>query len=186
MKTNPTLKPITILAVTLSAVFVVQLVNAQAAPQFAAAPTHNIAFEETSDTTMTATYDNNPVMVTFLGANRWNVTFASASFSSSAAGAWVEPENSALFNFVGTAPGVSNILIINSDVASSAATFQDEASSSPTSFGTDTRDGGQIFVTFDDDGDVATTPDTGSTLGLLALALAALFGARRLRSLRLA
>jgi len=36
---------------------------------------------------------------------------------------------------------------------------------------------------FIDLGDVATTPDTGSTLGLLVLALAGLFGARRIRSL---
>jgi hypothetical protein len=134
---------------------------------------------------MTATYDGNPVSVTFLGANRWNVTFANASFGSTASDTWVEPENSTLENFIGVAPGGSNILFINSDVAGTAA-VQDE-SASPMSFGTDTRDMGQIFVTFDDDGDVpATAPDTGSTFTLLVLSLAALFGATRFRSRRLA
>lgn len=51
--------------------------------------------------------------------------------------------------------------------------------------GTDNLDGGSIQMTFRDRGDVASAPDTGSTFGLLALALAALAGASRLRYLRL-
>ncbi len=51
--------------------------------------------------------------------------------------------------------------------------------------GTDTSNGGPISVTFFDNGDAATAPDTGSTFGLFVLALTALFGATRFRAPRL-
>jgi len=55
---------------------------------------------------------------------------------------------------------------------------------------TDTTDfslnGSTLWVTFNDNGDVARTPDTGSTLGLLSLSVVALLGATRLRFLQLA
>jgi len=41
--------------------------------------------------------------------------------------------------------------------------------------------GSLLSVTFFDKGDVATAPDTGSTLGLLSLSVVALLGVTRLR-----
>jgi len=50
-----------------------------------------------------------------------------------------------------------------------------------------TLNGNELDVTFNDKGDVAaSTPDTGSTLGLLSLSVVALLGASRLRFLQLA
>src|SRR6266478_4370576 len=54
-----------------------------------------------------------------------------------------------------------------------------------TDIGADTSNGGSISATFNDNGDVARAPDAGSTVGLLFLALTALFSASRLRLFQL-
>jgi hypothetical protein len=74
----------------------------------------------------------------------------------------------------------NNQLIVNSDFfPNNTQPMADE--STFTNFGTDTRDGAPISVTFDDDGDVASTvPETGSTFTLLVLSLVVLACAHRL------
>jgi hypothetical protein len=163
------------LAVAITAALVTQSVRAD----------HILVLTETSSTTLTATYDGSAVGVTVINISldHWGVTVGfPVTFSGNPQ--WTEPDDSSFANVITTFG--NNQLIINSDFfLNNTQPLADE--STLTSFGTDTRDGAPISVTFDDDGDVtATVPDTGSTFVLLLLALAALFGAGRVRSPRLA
>lgn len=158
----------------------------QSAVAQAPAPTPNqLVFTETSSTSLSVTYDNTALVVTLSGVSgpevAWNVMLPAGLAFTIPAVSWIEPENQSLFN---------NVDFGAQPVANSESTlpigpiFLDE-STLPVGF--DPSNGASITVKFDDDGDVATTvPDSGSTFGLLVLALAALFGASRLRSIRLA
>jgi hypothetical protein len=92
---------------------------------------------------------------------------------------WTEPDNSSFVNVLTTSG--NNQFFVNSDFfPNSTVPLADESTFA--NFGTDTRDRAPISVTFDDDGDVATVPDTGSTSALLCLSLAGLFTAVNFRS----
>lgn len=149
-----------------------------------AVPIHNLVITETSSTSLTVTYDGSAVGVgvIFISGDHWGVTVGfPVTFSGTPQ--WTEPEDASFFNVL-TLSGV-NQFIVNSDFFSNGTTpLADGATFA--NFGTDTRDGVPISVTFDDHGDVATVPDAGSTVALLSLPLIALFGVNRLRARQLA
>ena len=148
------------------------------------AATHQLVLTETSSTTLNVTYDGSKtgVDVNYISGDHWGVTIGFATgFSGSPQ--WTEPEDPSVFN-VFTLSG-SNQFIVNSDFFSNGTTPLANGSSFA-NFGTDTRDAAPISVTFNDKGDVAAVPDTGSTFALLCFSLIALFGGSRIRSLRLA
>jgi hypothetical protein len=98
--------------------------------------------------------------------------------------AWTEPENSGLSNTFGI--GFAPIVIVGSEVSpSNFPGVVPVADGMPVQIGTNSN-GVPIIATFHDNAAAVEAPDTGSTLGLLFLALMGLFGASRLRSLRLA
>jgi len=94
---------------------------------------------------------------------------------------WVEPDNAGLGNAVVFAP--FSPVFVTSDASTN---FLAESNGATVTVGSDTSNGGTVTATFFDNGDVATAPDTGSTLGLLSLSVVALLGATRLRFLQLA
>jgi len=151
---------------------------------------HELVLTELSSTTLTATYDGLTSRISISSnpsvPDRWAVTVSSASFGLSPLGTgWIEPEDNSLFN---TITGISNMQGVSASVeftSDSNLSFHSPLTDGSTlnNFGTDGLDGGTINLTFNDKSDL---PDTGSTLGLLGLALAGLFGATRLRFRQLA
>jgi hypothetical protein len=195
MKTSPSpkiFKPSSLIALGIAITAVLVSPSALAQP----APTpHQIVLTENSSTSLTATYDGSTTGVTvtfdgtFLGADFWHVTFPSTvTFSIHPIGGvnWIEPENSSLVNEVEFPTAPFNDLVVSSDFTEPPGLTSVADESTVNNVGTDSSDGASISVTFDDDGDVATVPDTGSTFVLLALALIALSGAATLRSRQLA
>jgi hypothetical protein len=99
---------------------------------------------------------------------------------------WTEPGAADFFNIVQgktDSNGMFDRISITSDFASPGMLGLPDGMTDTTSF---TLNGIALSVTFFDKGDVATAPDTGSTLGLLSLSVVALLGATRLRFLQLA
>ena len=93
--------------------------------------------------------------------------------------AWFEPgTNGTMINIV--SPIFPDQLFVTSDFQSCACGIENNTPDNMHF----TLNGAQLIVTFNDLSDGAV-PDTGSTFDLLALALAALFGASRFRALRL-
>jgi hypothetical protein len=170
------------LALAIAVVLVMQLA-------FAQVPTHNIVLTENSSTNLTATYDGSTtgVTVTFQAPNQWVVTFpATVNLGSTGRNVdWIEPDISSLANAVSFFPEVSSVLGVSSDAAISPSFSPTPNGSTVNNVGFDSR-GGSISATFHDNGDTRAVPETGSTLGLLFLALIGVLGANRLRSLRLA
>jgi hypothetical protein len=149
-----------------------------------AVPIHNLVITENSSTSLTVTYDGSAigVSVIYISGDHWGVTIGfPVTFSGNPQ--WTEPEDPSFFNVL-TLSGI-NQFIVNSDFFSNGSTpLADGATFS--NFGTDTRDGAPISITFNDHGDVAAVPDAGSTFPLLLLSFAVLFGAARFRLPRLA
>lgn len=149
------------------------------------AVTHQLIFTETSSTTLNVTYDGltTGVNVNYISGDHWGVTIGYA-VTFSGGPQWTEPEDPSFVNLLTTFG--NNQVIVNSDFFPNG-TVPLANGSSFANFGIDSRDGGSISATFRDRGDAPTAvPDTGSTFALLLLALTALFGASRFRSLRLA
>jgi hypothetical protein len=153
---------------------------------------HELVLTELSSTTLTAKYDGSTSRTSVFQQqgfpDLWVVTVSSAtfdaSFSTSIGTGWIEPENNSLFN---TITAVSNL--IDGTATSARVTFLSDTSftthpplandSALNNFGTDIIDGGTINLTFNDRGDVAAAPDTGTTFSLLALSLTGLGFLRR-------
>lgn len=149
---------------------------------------NQIVLTENSSTSLTATYNGSTsgVTVTFLGDDLWNVTFpASVTFSLFGGVNWLEPGSTTQGNEVTFFTPPSHTLSVISDFQLAGLTTVGNGIT-VNNVGTDSINGGSISATFNDNGDVASAPDTGSTLGLLAVALAGLIGASRFRSIRLA
>ena len=164
-----TLKILPALLVAITAVFVTQ-------PVFSVTD-HQLVLTENSSTSLLAYYDNTQLMVTFIGPDEWDVALpTSVRFGGLA---WFEP---------GTTSAVNSIeLVVQLRVDSDAIAGGNPAPNGFTyvATGTDSSDNRNVDVTFNDNGDVAAVPDTGSTFALLSLALAASLGASRFRALRL-
>jgi hypothetical protein len=159
-------------------------ITAIAQSAFAQVAPHQLVLTETSFNSLIVTYDGSTtgVDVNYISGDHWGVTIGFATgFSGSPQ--WTEPEDPSFFN-VFTLSGI-NQFIVNSDFFSNG-TVPLANGSSLTNFGTDTRDGAPISVTFNDRGDVAAVPDTGSTFALLGFSLIALLGGSRFRAFRLA
>ena len=93
---------------------------------------------------------------------------------------WTEPENSNLANQVSFGSEITRGGFVVSD-QSILNQFPLNADGTSIEVGTD--GGVPVFATFHDNAAGSeTAPDTGSTMGLLLLALTAVFGASRLRS----
>jgi hypothetical protein len=179
MKTNLHLTHVVALAIAVMA--------ALAQPVFGIQINNQLVFTEDS-TGLSVTYNGAPLIVTSLGGTggtqHWLVTTPVGVTFTSAGVSWTEPENSSLFNNVAftnpTASVAGPTLPVASDVVLPFTTIIGDEM--PFQVGHDLN-GVPVMATFDDDGE-PKVPDTGSTLSLLALALAALFGASRLRSIR--
>jgi hypothetical protein len=153
--------------------------------QLARGDSNSLVLTELSDTSLTATYSGTGTVSVAPGphSDEWLVTFTGATFSGGAE--WIEPENSTLFNSV-VRYTTSNVLAISSEDPLRTAIRVSDGTTVP-NFGTDTGNGGSISVTFYDKGDAPVgVPDSGSTFGLLSVALLSIFGAARFRSRQLA
>jgi hypothetical protein len=182
MKTNFSSKIVKISVLTPLAVTIGVLLLQ---PATAAPITHDLVLTENSSTSLTATYDGSTsgVSVIFISGDHWGVTVGfPVTFSENPQ--WTEPDDPSAFNVI-TLAGIANQFIVNSDFFSNGTTPLADGATF-TGFGTDARDGASISVTFNDRGDVATVPETGSTISLLCLALTALVGANYFRGHRLA
>jgi len=98
---------------------------------------------------------------------------------------WLEPDNSGNLNEVATGDIETNgVVEVFSDKTFPGLMSLTDGTPDTTTW---TLNGQPLSVTFHDLGDTANgVPDTGSTVSLVVLALAALFGATRLRSFRVA
>jgi VPDSG-CTERM motif len=173
MKTNSSLRTFKLstlapLAIAIGTTLVTQ-------PACAVSIVNNLVITENSNssTGLTATYNGSTsgVTVSFSGSDTWLVTVTSATFT--AADLWQEPE-------VGFGNGVtaagSTLTIVSDGFVGSGGVPN---GTTVPNFGTDTSNGGSISVTFNDNGDVAAAPDTGTTASLLGLSLASLAFLRR-------
>lgn len=185
------------------AAYAIVIAAVLAAQPIRATTIHNIVLTEQTATSLTATYDGVPVNVVagvgFINPNAdaWIVTFPSTvSFSSSNPANWVEgmlrpPATGTIVNTV-TFSNTQPQLSIQSDLGFPGL-FGTVPNNTvlPGSVGTDSSDGGSISIRFNDLAGMGPdrtggVPDAGSTFFLLVVSLIALFGASRLRSLRLA
>jgi hypothetical protein len=150
-------------------------------------PDHQLRYTENSSTDLTATYDGNSLSVQNTGPDAWNVAVpdgVSFGISDNLFGVFNCAEPTGGWNVVDLAP-FSHVAL--SDQTNRIIEGADISNNTAFVIGVDTRDRVAVSFTFNDVSDAAAkTPDSGSSLGLLSLALVALFGAGRLRSLRLA
>jgi hypothetical protein len=151
---------------------------------------NSIVLNENSSTSLIVKYNGSTsgVTVDFLGhtpvGEGWKVTFPSTvSFTSvddtGVAVLWLEPEDSSQVN-VGFFHPSSNVAFFFSEHPINTNPTPVPNGTTVTGIGTDTSNGESISARFNDNGDVARAPDTGSTVGLLFLALIALLVAGRL------
>jgi hypothetical protein len=147
-------------------------------------PSHQLVFTEDSSG-LTVTYDGSSITATPTGPQSWSIQFPSnLSFNTTTAWQWFEPGTIQAVNAV-TFGSTNNPTQVSSDTSTNVGFLVgDEGSFAPV--GTDTSNNVGIVATFDDDGEPATVPETGSTFWLLLLALVALVSATRFRQLRLA
>jgi hypothetical protein len=151
---------------------------------------HQVVFTENSSTSLSVTFDGSTTGITVTSEgppDAWSVTLPSEVAPNSAGGGWFEPENANLINLVIPFTGVNGFSF---SVLSDLTDFPTGLSLTSNGgtineFFVDTDDETFVSVTFQDNGDAATTvPETGSTFGLLFLSSIALLGATRLRSLQ--
>ena len=181
MKTNLTskiFKPPTL------AILTIAIVAAAVAESVMAQGVNQLVFTEDSSTSLTVTYTPFGGSTTSLtvtgGADMWSVSFPSNFFITTASVGWSEPGAIGSFTFANTV--FFSFGSVTSD-QKNPVTLSDESSAI---VGSDANNNLPISATFDDDGDVATVPDAGSTFGLLFLSVIALLGATRFRHVRLA
>lgn len=164
---------------------------------------NNLVIIENSPTNLSVTYNGSPLNVTS-GQDAWlvstpsniiinlnllppNGTFSTLGF--------IESDNPALFNWIQPVADQSFVFVTSDlvladflndpSLASSLKLSSDGATIGPVGIDTDNRAG--IFLTFQDKAAVnEAVPDSGSTFGLLSLALAALVGVSRRRPIPLA
>jgi len=161
------MKVILLLAIAIAAALVTQPMRASVL---------DLVITENSPTSLTATLDGTPLSVTNNGADAWFIALGGFSGTQT----WLEPDGVG-DNVVLGEPGALRISVRSDQ---STVAFLGDGQTDTSDFG---LNGFPISVTFFDKGDVvATAPDTGSTLGLLVLALTALLGTSRLRSFQLA
>jgi hypothetical protein len=176
------------LAIAIAAALVTQPMRAVPVDTLVITENNSTASGLTAMLTVNGTTTSLPV--TFIFTDQWTIALTGVSGPIPSPGgiqqegfqAWTEPGGAVGFDNTVSTQSVLNRLSVLSDF--------DLAFPAIANGTTDTRDfslnGVELDVTFNDNGDVATTPDTGSTLGLLSLSVVALLGATRLRFLQLA
>jgi len=176
------MKIILLLAIAIGAALVTQPVRAIAIQQ-------TLVITENSSTSLTWTLTTSSgttsmtVTNSAAGADHWIIALTGVSFPATPNQSWTEPGLAGFLNVVSAPlPFQPDQVTVVSDFSSVSPGMANGA--------TDMTDfllnGGSLWVTFNDRGDTATVPDTGSTFGLLSLSVVALLGATRLRFLQLA
>jgi hypothetical protein len=157
--------------VAITAAFVTQPVRANVI--------NSIVIAEESSKNLLVTYSNGSVSVNLSGPNdEWAVTFpSSVSFNENLVmTVWIEPENSGKVNAIGE-PGTFSFGVF-SDIINPGLTAVPDGNTVE-DVGTDSSNGGTIFLTFDDVAAAAEAPDTGTTGSFLGLSLMGLTFLRR-------
>jgi hypothetical protein len=153
---------------------------------------NSLVLTENSSTSLTATYTTPSGSTSFTGdlfqgcVDCWVVNIPPAFFAVFDIN-WAEPENPIFFNVVTSLSIGISTLIVASDTFTPGVTGIPNGTTVE-NVGFDVNNGLPINLTFFDNAATAegVVPDTGSTVGLLFLSLAGLFGAARVRSLRFA
>jgi hypothetical protein len=150
-------------------------------------PTHDIQITENSSTSLSATYDGSAVTVLNTAPDRWTITFApTIQFSRFTLNGYTEPDGTHV-NIIDTEDGVggfgTNRLFVLSDVLGGSF-IPDGTTITQGAF--DSGNPARFDITFHDAAAESGVPETGSTFGLLFLALMGLLAATRFCSLRLA
>ena len=174
-------KPSTLvsLAIAIAAALVTQPVRATAIS--------TLVITENSSDSLTALLNGTTylsVTTNFSGDN-WTIALmgVSTSLPGGSGQSWFEPDAAGFINRVSFDSNVPNKLFVLSDFGPGFTNGLANNTADTTDF---FLNGSLLSVTFFDKGDVATAPDTGSTLGLLSLSVVALLGATHLRFLQLA
>lgn len=183
MKTNPSFRifkfsTLVPLAIAIAAALVMQPMRAIAIQQTLVITENNSTSTGLTATLTTSSGTTSLTVTQPFSADNWLIALPGIGGDLQL---WNEPE-AGFFNLV-EAQGVANRIAVASDSSISGVPSIADDTTDMTTF---TLNGGSLWVTFDDDGDVAAVPDTGSTLGLLSLSVVALLGATRLRFLQLA
>ena len=169
-----TLKILPALMVAITAALVTQPVRAGVI--------NSIVITENSSTSLTVTYNGSTsgITITFIESEEW-VVFLPFAITGGTAANWTEPEDSSLFNYAEFIGGSRNRLIVHSDAAlfGFPHEFPLGANGTPVDFGINLSDNVAVQAVFNDNGDVAKTPDTGTTLSLFGLSLMGLTFLRR-------
>ena len=169
-----TLKILPALMVAITAALVTQPVRAIVI--------NSIVITENSSTSLTVTYNGSTsgITITFIESEEW-VVFLPFAITGGTAANWTEPEDSSLFNYAEFIGGSRNRLIVHSDAALFGFPHQFPlgANGTPVDFGINLSDNVAVQAVFNDNGDVAKTPDTGTTLSLFGLSLMGLTFLRR-------
>jgi hypothetical protein len=171
------MKNILVLVLAIAGALVIQPASAGAI--------HSFVITENSPTSLTITFDGSPLAVTLHNLDSWTFLLPAGFLANDTGGLlqWTEPENSNLANLVsfGSETTRGGFVVSDNSILNQFPLFGNDAS---VEVGTD--GGVSVFATFHDKaaGSETTAPDTGSTLGLLFLALTGVFGASRLRSFR--
>jgi hypothetical protein len=169
------------LAVAIAAALIVQ--PSSATPLGA----NELVITENSPTSLTVTYNGSASGITIdpILTDQWAVVIPT-EFNFFNGATFKEPENSATSNLVGSSAPSAGLLNVYSDIGGPGSYGN---GATVDNVGLDVFNGLPINLTFNDQAQGVggeKAPDTGSTLSLLVLALAGLFGASRVRPLRLA
>ena len=169
-----TLKILPALMVAITAALVTQPVRAIVI--------NSIVITENSSTSLTVTYNGSTsgITITFIEGEEW-VVFLPFAITGGTAANWTEPEDSSLFNYAEFIGGSRNRLIVHSDATLFGFPHQFPlgANGTPVDFGINLSDNVAVQAVFNDNGDVAKTPETGTTLSLFGLSLMGLTFLRR-------
>ena len=166
-------KIILLLAIAIAAALVTQPMRATAID--------TLLITENSSTSLTATLTVGATItslgVTFNGADNWTIGGLTGISLAISNVAWTEPDGAGFINLVSFSSFLPGRLHVTSDFFNGNTGLANNTADT-THF---LLNGSELDVTFNDKGDVAAAPDTGSTLGLLSLSVVALLGATRLR-----
>ena len=179
------IRPITVLAIS----FAVLLLGRSAFAVPVSVPVHTLDITENSSTSLTVLFDSTNVTASVVAINspdNWTLTFDPSIQFGAFNNFWFEPGDPTAHNAVGTDPNASNVLLVFSDLQSISGGEQPDGTPQHQNINVNGQQG-RVDVTFHDNGDAAVgVPENASTLALFFLSLAALLGAKRLRSGRFA
>ncbi|MFL6513905.1 MAG: hypothetical protein ACJ8M1_02655 [Chthoniobacterales bacterium] len=154
-------------------------------------PLHTLDITENSSTSLTVLFDLTNVTSSVVSLNspdNWTLTFNPSIQFGVFNNFWTEPDNSNFVNGVfNNGPNSSNVLSVISDNPATGGQMPDGTPQQQNIVVNGQQ--GFVSITFHDLGDAAVSngvPENASTLALFFLSLAALLGASRLRSGRLA